>query len=956
MRTKTLLLVLAIAVLCCATEASARGNGTEYASQDPAGVLRPETSGGELRGARVETLWIFWANFDDTTLVANQGWSAFDRSGTLGQDNYWHHDTIRLTETYLGESTWWCGTYDICWRQPRGYGNEWYQLLSRTMVEVAGTSPGDLVELEFDQRYAMERNYDYGYVEISEDAGATWSTLAAYNNTGFQGAGVPHNWNHPVDGHVTHDISSSAGIPIELRFRFESDIAYSSQDQYDNSQHSVKDGAWQLDNITINQNGSPIFYDDSESGNMGWVHEPREAAGQTGVTFFRGLFGDEIVTGRPFTCENREGWMYAAVDPFTKKMVDGQASWLMSPPIDVEGAPKLIGHWDYWLDMPRESGDIWNLSLAANDIYECVTDEAGFIDESPGWWYGDAGWRTRFDDWDAFAGNAWLAILCQVENDTPPEPGAQHWAGAIFNRWAVGIPAGDAGTTWDRDTWNQYNDWFIDEWNDALLDTARILIKDDDDITNAYVMASNDNGLTWEAYPMRREAAESNWWLGPPPLNQMTQGSEIHYYFEATDGEGNLATLPSGAPARYYEFSILPITATTSNPGILLVDKHGRTTPGESRYFGVYHSSEYYYREMLEVLGYEWETYDVDVPSGSVQSFGPDTMGMKYYDTQIWFFNEFNAYTLWPGDQYNLIQWLAQADAGKERNLLLTGNDHNFELAASGGETLNFLTTWLATDYVSNAVGVVTVDSVPGLTDEDGGWPFLYEEPEATGRASDRCKPRSTRGAVEGCLAGGCPVLMYFDVINARPGVTGNEIVANYCKIDESQVPAGVAYTHPTSGYQTVNLGFGMEFIQDGDCLTHAYYTPDGYFITGLPTRCFLMGRIMEYFGKIPTGGGTDVPEQGFRNMLSEAYPNPFNPLTRIAYSVREAGPVSVNVYNVAGRQVRTLLDEELEAGASGELVWNGLDDDGQKCASGVYFYRIQAPGFTASRKMVILK
>jgi len=684
------------------------------------------------------------------------------------------------------------------------------------------------------------------------------------------------------------------------------------------------------------------------------VHEPRTPAGQTGVVFERGEFGTDIVTGRPFTCENRVGWMYAAVDPFTSKMVDEQASWLMSPPIDVEGAPKLVGHWDYWLDMPRESGDIWNLSLAANDIYECVTDPSGFIDESPGWWYGDAGWRTRFDDWDAFAGNAWLAILCQVENDELPEPGAVHWAGAIFNRWAVGIPSGDAGTAWDRDTWNQYNDWFIDEWADAQLDTARILIKDDDDITTAYVMASNDDGLTWEAYPMYRESPESDWWMGPPPLNQMTEGSVIHYYFEATDGLGNVATLPEGAPGRYYEISILPLTASVSDPGILLVDKHGRTTPGESRYFGVYHNSEYYYREMLEILGYEWETYDVDVPSGSVQSFGPDTAGMKYYDTQIWFFNEFNAYTLWPQDQYMLIQWLSESAGGKERNLLLTGNDHGFELMATGKETLNFYTTWLASNYVSNAVGVVTVDSVPGMTDEPGGSPFLEYTPEPS--RANRCKPRASRDVVECVLAGGCPVLMYFDVVDARDGMPGNEVVSNYCKQDASQLPAGVAYTHPTMGYQTVNLGFGMEFMQEGDCTDFGSYTPEGYFNTGLPCRCFLMGQIMEYFGKLPTTGGTDVPEAGFRNMLSEAYPNPFNPTTRIAYSVRDAGRVSINVFNVAGRKVRTLLDEELEAGASDELVWNGLDDRGRRCASGVYFYRIEAPGFTASRKMVVLK
>jgi flagellar hook assembly protein FlgD len=95
---------------------------------------------------------------------------------------------------------------------------------------------------------------------------------------------------------------------------------------------------------------------------------------------------------------------------------------------------------------------------------------------------------------------------------------------------------------------------------------------------------------------------------------------------------------------------------------------------------------------------------------------------------------------------------------------------------------------------------------------------------------------------------------------------------------------------------------------------------------------------------------------EGMKNELSHAYPNPFNPITRIAYSVKEAGPVTIDVYNVAGRVVRTLLDTELDAGANGFVVWDGTNDSGERCASGVYFYRIAAPGFAASRKMVMLK
>jgi hypothetical protein len=111
----------------------------------------------------------------------------------------------------------------------------------------------------------------------------------------------------------------------------------------------------------------------------------------------------------------------------------------------------------------------------------------------------------------------------------------------------------------------------------------------------------------------------------------------------------------------------------------------------------------------------------------------------------------------------------------------------------------------------------------------------------------------------------------------------------------------------------------------------------------------------MDYFGKVTIGPGTGVVDGGVRNELSHACPNPFNPITKIAYSVKEAGPVKIEVYNIAGRVVRTLLDTEVEAGA-GHVTWDGANNSGEKCASGVYFYRIAAPGFTESHKMIMLK
>jgi hypothetical protein len=926
-----LLLILAVGIALAALAPGALAKGLDPMLASP--VPPPESpmsTVGQPQGARLDTLWIFDATFENTS-GNNAGWTALDRSGTLGQSNYWHIDTIRtpLTRPYLGDRTWWCGTYSVCWAQPRGYGNDWVQILERAFPEVdVNTNPGDQLQLEWDQRYAMERNYDYGYVDVSIDGGTTWSTVKTFNNGGVQGAGLPMNWGG-ANGHVIYDADALAGIPnLKLRYRFESDGAYSSQDEADNTLHSVKDGAWQLDNIKWSKGAVPVAFwtNDCEGGNeMGWQHPATPPSGQTGVTFWRGKFGVDFVTGRPFTCENQAGWMYAGVDPFSSKMVDGEDAWLISPPIDISGAQKLVAQWDMWVDLPFEASDRFDLWLSSNDLYACVTDPTSFVDESPGGWYGGPFWGTWTDNWDAFAGNDWLAILWFEQNTATPT--VDHMAGIFLNRQRVGIPSGDAGTAWELDTWNSFNDWFKDQLTEASTDTALVKIVDDDGIASAFVVASNDAGVTWNSHTLLPNP-DGDWFRVPPLTAEMLPGKIIRFYYTATDGVGNISTLPSNAPDGYYEMTILPVLGSTTNPAILLVDKHGRRMPSEHRDY--LHTSEYYYREMLDILGYKYDKYDVEVPSGTRLSEGPDSVGMKYYDTQIWFTNEFNSFTLWRVDQTNLISWLNQSP-GKERNLLLTGNDIGYEMIQAGKETLSFYETWLASDYVENTVGSVTVDSVPTLQDRAGGYNFMTY-------ADKKC-----------LLTGGCPAPNEFDVVDAFAGIPGTQVVADYKKLDTSTKPAGVAYTHATLGYQTVNLGFGMEFMMDS-------MLPGGYYKTGIADRVDLMRNIMLYFGKAPTGTPTGVVDGGFKNMLSQAYPNPFNPVTKIAYSVREAGPVTIDVYNVAGKVVRTLLDTKLEAGSSGYVAWDGTGDAGERCASGVYFYRINAPNFSETKKMIMLK
>jgi spore coat protein A len=92
------------------------------------------------------------------------------------------------------------------------------------------------------------------------------------------------------------------------------------------------------------------------------------------------------------------------------------------------------------------------------------------------------------------------------------------------------------------------------------------------------------------------------------------------------------------------------------------------------------------------------------------------------------------------------------------------------------------------------------------------------------------------------------------------------------------------------------------------------------------------------------------------RYALHSAVPNPLNPRTRIGYELRKAGRARIDVFDVSGRLVATLLDANRPAGAS-NVTWDGRAASGTRVASGVYSYRLKVRGEpTLTRKMVVLK
>jgi len=102
--------------------------------------------------------------------------------------------------------------------------------------------------------------------------------------------------------------------------------------------------------------------------------------------------------------------------------------------------------------------------------------------------------------------------------------------------------------------------------------------------------------------------------------------------------------------------------------------------------------------------------------------------------------------------------------------------------------------------------------------------------------------------------------------------------------------------------------------------------------------------------------GCTPVPEVPQAFALRQNAPNPFNPVTTIEYEVPFAGGrVLLEVFNAAGRRVRTLVDCVQNPSVQ-SVTWRGLDDDGQRVPSGVYFYRLSAPGYENTKRMLLLK
>lgn len=84
-------------------------------------------------------------------------------------------------------------------------------------------------------------------------------------------------------------------------------------------------------------------------------------------------------------------------------------------------------------------------------------------------------------------------------------------------------------------------------------------------------------------------------------------------------------------------------------------------------------------------------------------------------------------------------------------------------------------------------------------------------------------------------------------------------------------------------------------------------------------------------------------------------YPNPFNPSTNIRFQLANNQHVEIKVYNIVGKEVRTLTNQQYAAGQH-TLVWDGTNNAGHSVVSGVYIYKMTAGKFSQTRKMNLVR
>jgi len=189
--------------------------------------------------------------------------------------------------------------------------------------------------------------------------------------------------------------------------------------------------------------------------------------------------------------------------------------------------------------------------------------------------------------------------------------------------------------------------------------------------------------------------------------------------------------------------------------------------------------------------------------------------------------------------------------------------------------------------------------------------------------------------------AGGAPNLDYWKVDISNDGGTSWSSVENTLQSDTDWQQIVITL----SDFFTEPGLVQLRFIADD--------AGDGSLVEAMVDDFVLVGEFSDVTGVEDGVDGAPAIKLTFD--LGQNHPNPFNPSTKVAFSLDRNGPASLRVFDTRGRLVRTLVNESLAAGAH-TVTWHGDDNQGRSVASGVYFYRLETDDKVASKRMLLVK
>lgn len=446
---------------------------------------------------------------------------------------------------------------------------------------------------------------------------------------------------------------------------------------------------------------------------------------------------------------------------------------------------------------------------------------------------------------------------------------------------------------------------------------------------------------------------ENRFFFDAPDSDFMYPGDMFQYYIEATDSGALTTTLPANIAgfgdsdkstySRTFTVRALPSIGASGQPSLLLVNDFGRRG-GENDYLSAF--GQLGYEE-----GVDYDTYTVQGPTSGIDNGIGSTGGVGRGHGAT-------------GGQlagYSCIMYVA----GNLGTFLLSdGTDTGQN---DKGDDLGTMTAWhnqaadryavyfadgIATALASTGTGT---GSTAGDTYRTSIMGVAYNDNDVRDEIGGITAPLVTPTGAVGAFAedfavfGGCLLINQFDSIDVSGG---GSVVSHEFNPGPGGAArtAGIVWDRLDSGFRKVDITFPYGFVYVWDA-----GAPNA---GGVSDRTVLLSEILGIFGGHAGTGpvvGADNAAQP-KLVLDANYPNPFNPKTEIRFALGVKGPVTVKIYNVAGRVVRTLANNEVFEAGQNSLTWNGVDQSGASVASGLYIAKVDANGYTDHVKMALVK